>query len=131
MLGYSNASNLCQRFANDVFGALAVQMHEANAGFFASPQRTSAERALIERRRAISASTGRKQCALFAARVYTDDPFVIIAGTDCAVRWVRIWGEFVRRSRSRMAIPCKRLAGAGGVWCGVANIPCSGSHRTR
>ena len=129
--GYSNAPNLCQRFANGVFEALTVQMHGADAAFFASPDRTSAERALIERRRAISASTGREQCALFAAHVYTDDSFVIIAGTGRAVRWVRIWGEFVRRSRSRtMAIPRKRLAGAGGVWYGVADIPCIGVAHT-
>ena len=29
-----------------------------------------------------------------------------------------------------MAIPGKRLAGAGGVWCGVANIPCIGVAHT-
>ena len=68
--------------------------------------------------------------ALFAAHVYTDNAFVIIAGTDRAVRWVYIWGELVRRSRSRMAIPGKRLAGADGVWCGVANIPCIGVAHT-
>ena len=105
-------------------------MHGAGTAFFASPQRTSAERTLIERRRDISASTGREQCALFAAHVYTDDSFVIIAGTDHAVRWVRIWSEFVRWSRSRMAIPRRRLAGAGGVWCGVANILCIGVAHT-
>ena len=66
--GYSNASNLCQRFANDVFEALTVQMHGADAAFFASPERTSAECALVERRRAISASTGREQCALCSVR---------------------------------------------------------------
>jgi hypothetical protein len=116
--------------ANGVFDALTVQMHEADTAFFASSQRTSAERALIEWRRAISASTGREQCALFAARVYTDGSFVVIAGTDRAVCWVRIWGEFARRSRSRMAKPRKRLAGAGGIWCGVANIPCIGVAHT-
>ena len=128
--GYANASNLCQRFANGVFDALSANMHAADVDFFSDVRRTPAERRLIARRRVVSGITGREECALFAAHVYTDDSFVIVAGTDRAVRWVRTWGEFVRRSKSRMAIPEKRLVGAGGVWCGVAVLPCIGVAHT-
>ena len=128
--GYANASNLCQRFANGVIDALSANMHAADVGFFSDVRRTPAERRLIARRRVVSGITGREECALFAAHVYTDDSFVIVAGTDRAVRWVRTWGEFVRRSKSRMAIPEKRLVGAGGVWCGVAVLPCIGVAHT-
>ena len=118
------------RSTNGVFEALTAKMHAADNAFFNNDRRTPAERRSIARRRAVSRITGREECALFAAHAYTDDSFTIVAGTDRAVRWVRTWGEFVRRSKSRMAIPEKRLIGAGGVWCGVAAIPCIGVAHT-
>ena len=83
-------TRVSQRYANGVFDSLTAQMHEADAAFLASPQQIPTERSLIARRRALSAATGREQCALIVAHVYTDDSFVIIAGTERAVRWVRI-----------------------------------------
>mgnify|MGYP003920014363 FL=1 len=124
--GFANASNLCQRFANGVFEAIATQMHDADREFFASPDRTPEERALIARRRKLSVMTGRDECALFSMCIYTDDGLMIVAGVERALRLLRLWGGFVRRSRARMAIPEKRTLGAGLLWCGVHLLPCLG-----
>ena len=124
--GFSNASNLCQRFANGVMDAISEQMHAADADFFDSNDRTPAERALVARRRKLSAVTGRNECALFSLKMYTDDGIFIVAGAQRALRLLRLWGTFVKRSNARMAIPAKRTLGAGLVWCGVSIVPCLG-----
>jgi hypothetical protein len=48
--GFANTRNLFQRFANGAMDAVDIQMHEADAEFFASDDRTPAERAYIARR---------------------------------------------------------------------------------
>jgi hypothetical protein len=117
---------LCQRFANGVFAAISSQMHEADRSFFSASTRTASEKQYIARRRALSALTGREECALFSMDIYTDDGIMIVAGVQRAVRLLRLWGTFVKRSNARMAIPEKRTLGAGLLWCGVNTIPCLG-----
>ena len=124
--GFANASNLCQRFANGVFDAISKQMHEADRSFFSASERTDSERQYIAQRRALSALTGREECALFSMDIYTDDGIMIVAGAERTERLLRLWGTFVKRSRARMAIPEKRTLGAGLLWCGVNTIPCLG-----
>ena len=124
--GFANASNLCQRFANGVFDAISRQMHEADRSFFSANERTDSERRYIAQRRALSALTGREECALFSMDIYTDDGIMIVAGAQRTERLLRLWGTFVKRSRARMAIPEKRTLGAGLLWCGVNTIPCLG-----
>ena len=124
--GFANASNLCQRFANGVFDAISKQMHEADRSFFSASVRTDSERQYIAQRRALSALTGREECALFSMDIYTDDGIMIVAGAERTERLLRLWGTFVKRSRARMAIPEKRTLGAGLLWCGVNTIPCLG-----
>lgn len=122
--GFANASNLCQRFANGVMDAVASQMHEADAEFFSSDDRTPAERAYIARRQSLSRLTGRTELALFSLSMYTDDAIFIVVGVDRTLRFLELWGTFVHRSGARMAIPEKRTLVAGLLWCGVMILPC-------
>ena len=121
--GYTNASNIAQRFANGLTAELSHRMHVACRPFFDSTERTPAEREYIRSRDAVAAITGRVECALFATSMYTDDKITIIVGDHALILYLQLWGEFVTMSGARMAIPEKRTIGVGAPWCGVQLIP--------
>ena len=130
-MGFSNASNIVQRFANEVMAKLQSQHNAFTRPFLTSSERTPKEKAAVDRRIRLSVVTERDQLALSTWTEYTDDPFVLIADyADRPCLFVQhallLWARYVHGSGMRMAIAEKRTLGAAGVWCGLLAVPCLG-----
>ena len=83
--GISMASNIAQRFAYGLMCIFLRALDKAEAPFLAADLRNPARRAWIKARRALSARTGRNECRLASALMYTDDPALLVIGVKRAV----------------------------------------------
>lgn len=124
--GYSNASNIAQRFAHGIIDALLGIARDLDNAFWDAPERTAEQRSLIAERRKLERLTGRVELTLTCAHMYTDDPTIIVCGNERAVAWLRVWGDFVQRSGSRMAVVTKRAIGAAIKWTGLVAVGTTG-----
>ena len=86
-------------------------------------RRRSGARSNIRARRALSARTGRNECRLASALMYTDDPALLVVGAKRAVRLLRVWRWLTWRSGLIMAIAAKHAIGTRAPWLGFTHLP--------
>ena len=124
-LGFSisMASNVAQRFAYGLMYIFLRTFDDVEAPFLAADLRHSKRRAWIKARRALSARTGRNECRLVSALVYTDDPSLLVVGVERTVRMLRIWRWLTSRSGLIMAIAAKHAIGTYAPWLGFIHLP--------
>ena len=121
--GISMASNIAQRFAYGLMYIFLRAFDDAEAPFLAADLRNKARRAWIKARRALSARTGRNECRLASALMYTDDPALLVVGVKRAVRLLRVWRWLTSRSGLIMAIAAKHAIGTRAPWLGFTHLP--------
>ena len=121
--GISMASNIAQRFSYGLMYIFLRAFDDAEAPFLAANSRNLTRRAWIKAWRAHSARTGRNECRLGSALMYTDDPAVLVVGVERTVRLLRVWRWLTSRSGLIMAIAAKRAIGTCAPWLGFTHLP--------
>ena len=116
--GISSSSNIAQRFAWSLIWILE-QRFDAEEDLLFAAERDPARLDYISARRTLSLKTGRNECRLYAARMYTDDIHLTIVGIDRTVRLLRCWGDLTQEIHLIMAGPEKRQIGASQTWVGI------------
>ena len=119
--GYTNASNVCQRYMDSVMEAIMRRMDVDDAPYFAS-RTAPAEVAYICTRRELTRVTGRNQLSFCRARAYTDDPAFLVLGVARFVRLLRHWSHFLEGARHRTATVDKGQFGCHAKWNGAEHF---------
>ena len=121
--GISMASNIAQRFAYGLMYIFLRAFDDAETPFLAADSRNPTRRAWIKAQRVPSARTGRNECRLASALMYTDDPALLLVGVERTVRLLRVWRWLASRSGLIMAIAAKHAIGTRAPWLGFTHLP--------
>ena len=121
--GYSCSSGIAQRFAEALLWQFRREFDAEEDLAFDDMLRSlpaSDPRVVwIQRRRKLSARTGRNECRLYSAKVFTDDLSFSVVGIARCLRAMRLWKSIVTRFNLRMAIAKKRQNGTANRWIGA------------
>ena len=119
--GQRLSSNFAQRATYAIMHLFQQRVDAIEAALFdneTDPSRLE----FIKRRRALAARTGRNECRLHAASIYTDDPLVQVVGAAHFVRVLAVWHELIAELGVRMAIAAKRQGGSASLWLGLQHL---------
>ena len=118
--GYSNASNIAQRFAYGILDIFRRRFDREDAKHLAE-DRVRAPR-YFAARDAVSRATGRDESRLAVALMYTDDPIFVVVGARRAKRVIAAWREVTSAINLTLAVAAKHQGGANAEWLGLLQL---------
>jgi integrase len=111
--GMANSSGIAQRFADALLWLLLRRFDESESALLAAEPNEVRRAFLAER-----AQLGPHQAALWYARCFTDDTFMVVVGADRCVRLMICWGELIDEV-GVVTKRAKRQAGCCILWNGA------------